>query len=347
IPLGEELRGRGLRHAVCWLGAVSDEVALEFSQWFYRFLEAHPGKYREAFKAGKLQVEVLQKRRLYDGVRKPPGSVCLLSEAGDILPEREEEVWEEDDEEELAGEDPSGAPGGGGAAGHASGADDGGEIRSVNNAKGQAEMEAVKALGFPLLFKGYDVEAGIRLFEANKIQQVDLGKYGLSPIPLPGGNKPLLGLSPAAVKFLFADPNVASDARIKSYPCRELWCDAGPLVRRSEQVTPAQRNKTLEKLAKSIKLREDQAKKLNKNGGGNKGHDHMLDVLKVCPHHHPFTKPDMFCTRTETELTGFVPGTPLGSAAMGLSQMAVDEEAFPSLGGPATQRASKGESGRF
>jgi hypothetical protein len=87
-------------------------------------------------------------------------------------------------------------------------------------------------------------------------------------------------------------------------------------VRRSEQVTPAQRNKTLEKLAKSIKLREDQAKKLNKNGGGNKGHDHMLDVLKVCPHHHPFTKPDMFCTRTETELTGFVPGTPLGSAAM-------------------------------
>jgi hypothetical protein len=115
--------------------------------------------------------------------------VCLLSEAGDILPEREEESWEEDDEEELAGEDPSGAPGGGGAAGHASGADDGGEIRSVNNAKGQAEMEAVKALGFPLLFKGYDVEAGIRLFEANKIQQVDLGKYGLSPIPLPGGNK--------------------------------------------------------------------------------------------------------------------------------------------------------------
>jgi hypothetical protein len=89
--------------------------------------------------------------------------VCLLSEAGDILPEGEEESWEAED--------------------------DGGEIRSVNNAKGQAEMEAVKALGFPLLFKGYDVEAGIRLFEANKIQQVDLGKYGLSPIPLPGGNK--------------------------------------------------------------------------------------------------------------------------------------------------------------
>jgi len=33
--------------------------------------------------------------------------------------------------------------------------------------------------------------------------------------------------------------------------------------------------------------------------------------------------------------------------AQGLSQMAVDEEAFPSLGGPATQRASKGKSGRF
>jgi hypothetical protein len=112
-----------------------------------------------------------------------------LSEAGDILPEGEEESWEaadeEEEEEELAGEEPSGSPKGG--AGHVSGADDGGEIRSVNNAKGQAEMEAVKALGFPLLFKGYDVEAGIRLFEANKIQQVDLGKYGLSP--LPGGNK--------------------------------------------------------------------------------------------------------------------------------------------------------------
>jgi hypothetical protein len=87
-------------------------------------------------------------------------------------------------------------------------------------------------------------------------------------------------------------------------------------VRRSEQVTPAQRNKALEKLAKSIKLREDQAKKLNKNGGGNKGHDHMLDVLKVCPRQRLLIKPDRFCTRTETELTGFVSGTPLGSAAM-------------------------------
>ena len=75
IPLGEELRSRGLKYAVCWRGAVSDEVALQFSLWFYRNLETHPGKYREAFNAGKIHVEVLQKRRLYDGGRKPPGSV--------------------------------------------------------------------------------------------------------------------------------------------------------------------------------------------------------------------------------------------------------------------------------
>jgi hypothetical protein len=58
-------------------------------------------------------------------------------------------------------------------------------------------------------------------------------------------------------------------------------------VRRSEQVAPAQRDKALQKLATSIKLREDQAKK---SGGGNKGHDHMLDVLKVCPRQRSFAK---------------------------------------------------------
>ena len=47
------------------------------------------------------------------------------------------------------------------------------------------------------------------------------------------GAQPLLGLSSAAVKFLFADKTVASDARIKNYSSRELWVDGGPLVRAS------------------------------------------------------------------------------------------------------------------
>jgi hypothetical protein len=42
---------------------------------YIQVIEAHPGKYREAFNAGKMQVEALKTRRLYDGFRKPPGSV--------------------------------------------------------------------------------------------------------------------------------------------------------------------------------------------------------------------------------------------------------------------------------
>ena len=58
-------------------------------------------------------------------------------------------------------------------------------------------------------------------------------------------------------------------------------------VRRSEHVTPAQRDKALQKLAKSIRLREGQAKKF---GGGNVGHIHMLDMLKVGPRRHSLTE---------------------------------------------------------
>jgi hypothetical protein len=42
---------------------------------YIQVIETHPGKYREAFNAGKMQVEVLQTGRLNDGFRKPPGSV--------------------------------------------------------------------------------------------------------------------------------------------------------------------------------------------------------------------------------------------------------------------------------
>ena len=115
--------------------------------------------------------------------------MCLLSEDDDIMPEEEEEEEvseEEDDGEEFAGGGASAAPRGGGGAGVA---DDGGGNRSVNNAKGQAELEAVKDLGFPLLFRGYSIEAGIRLFEEETIQQAGLGKYGLEALHAGGGNK--------------------------------------------------------------------------------------------------------------------------------------------------------------
>ena len=52
------------------------------------------------------------------------------------------------------------------------------------------------------------------------------------------GVQPLLGISSAAVKFLFADRTVASDARIKNYSSRELWVDGGPLVRASATPLP-------------------------------------------------------------------------------------------------------------
>ena len=58
-------------------------------------------------------------------------------------------------------------------------------------------------------------------------------------------------------------------------------------VRRSEHVTPAQRDKALQKLARSIKLREGQAKKF---GGGNVGHLHMLGMLKVGPRRRSLTE---------------------------------------------------------
>ena len=71
----------------------------------------------------------------------------------------------------------------------------------LNNPKGKAELEAIKALGFPLLFKGYDITAGIRLFEANRIQQADVGKYGLQVVPAPHGHK--APLSPSLLLSVF------------------------------------------------------------------------------------------------------------------------------------------------
>ena len=112
--------------------------------------------------------------------------VCLLSEAGDVLPEGEEETWEEEEDAQVVGEEPPGEPGGGGGVGHA---DDGGETRSLNNPKGTAELEAIANLGFPLLFKGYSIKAGIILFDENKIQQQHLGKYGLE-VARPGKKAP-------------------------------------------------------------------------------------------------------------------------------------------------------------
>ncbi|KAJ1468121.1 hypothetical protein T484DRAFT_1984975 [Baffinella frigidus] len=368
IPLAVELRRRGLKHAVCWRGAVRSDVAIQFSQWFYRFLEAHPGKYREAFNAGKMQVEVLQKRRLRKGSRKPVGSVCLLSEAGDILPEgeeeeawlperEEEEAWEEEGGGGGAGGEPSGAPGGGGGVGLASAADDDDDIRSVNNAKGEAELEAIAALGFPLVSRGgHDILAGIRDFKIQRtlqtatllnsglkygLQELQQGSGGQAPPPPPCAPFSLslslyfnIGLSPDAVVFLFADvQNFPSDALIKNYTSNALWGDGGPLVRRSETVTPGRRDEALQKLAESIKLRTAEMKK---RGGGNAGHHHMLAMLQECESAIRFRAKALAQREKEAE-----------DLMQGLSQMAVDEEAFPSLGGPATQRASKGKSGRF
>lgn len=143
--------------------------------------------------------------------------MCFLSEAGDILPEgkeetwqeahheqdvaceepegEEEEAWEGEDGEEVAGGEASGAPEGGGGEGHASGVDDGGGTRFLNNPKGDAELEAIMKLGFPLdytwhftgvggvrLTEKRRVTAGLRLFKANTIQEKDLVKYGLVAI---------------------------------------------------------------------------------------------------------------------------------------------------------------------
>ena len=48
-----------------------------------------------------------------------------------------------------------------------------------------------------------------------------------------GGAQIHLGLSDDAVKLVFVDPRVASDARITSYTDKRLWDDGGPLVRAS------------------------------------------------------------------------------------------------------------------
>ena len=215
--------------------------------------------------------------------------MCFLSAGGDEIPADEEEEEEEEDgglfrrsssngdEGGAEPADDAGTAGGAPRVAAAAGEAEQEETRSLNNGKGERELTAFKALGFPLRYNGYSVEAGVRLFEEGKLAAHDFAKYGLEP----GVNKRLVQLSPAAVQSLFTDPQ--KDKANMKYTTRQLWESNGPLARKARalqaQGLGQQRVKALNELRKSLALRQKEAAK---HGGGNAGHNHMIKCLQDC-----------------------------------------------------------------
>jgi hypothetical protein len=219
--------------------------------------------------------------------------VCFLSASGDEIPPDEEEGGpfrrsssstfrrsssSKADEGGAEPADEAGTSGGAPRVAAAAGeAEQEEETRSLNNGKGERELAGLKALGFPLNYNGYSVEAGVRLFGEGKLAKQDLAKYGLEK----GLNERLIQLSPAAVQSLFADPQ--KDKVNMRYPSRQLWGSNGPLARKARalqaQGLGQQREKALNELRKSLALREKEAAK---HGGGNAGHNHMIQCLQEC-----------------------------------------------------------------
>jgi hypothetical protein len=91
--------------------------------------------------------------------------------------------------------------------------DDDGENRSLNNIKGDAELSALKVLGFVLNFNGYSIEAGIKLHSEGRLPSAQVGMYGLQEVQQCNG-RPLLCLSKPAAR---------QPSGVKSYTDPKLW----------------------------------------------------------------------------------------------------------------------------
>ena len=178
-----------------------------------------------------------------------------------------------DGEQEIAHEEDQ--EGGGRAARPALvGHGDAGENRSLNNAKGESELAAFKALGFVLDYNRYSIEAGIRKHAEGKLAAGEVGVYGLEEKVQRNGRK-LLYLSRAAAKQIFG-------SSVSGYTDRRLWQKGGAIYRRAEAAELRKVDKAISCLEQSLARRR---------AGGDAGHDFMrqlivecVDALKSCAH---------------------------------------------------------------
>jgi hypothetical protein len=138
-----------------------------------------------------------------------------------------------------------------------------GENRSLNNVKGDAELSALKALGFVLDYNGYSIEAGIKMHSEGRLPSGRVGTYGLQEVQQRNG-RPLLYLSKPAARKLFG---------VKSYTDPKLWQKHGVICQRAKTVPAEGLRKAIDFLGQSLKRR---------GKGGDSGHDHMRALIQEC-----------------------------------------------------------------
>mmetsp|Transcript_50047 Transcript_50047/g.73508 ORF Transcript_50047/g.73508 Transcript_50047/m.73508 type:complete len:421 (+) Transcript_50047:739-2001(+) len=273
----------GVKHVVCWRGKVADSVAMEFSKFFYTTLYETPGDYVAAFKQGMVRCSQWQFTQYYQGYRRPAGRPFFLSRDGSVI-------------EDLSADDSSGVYTArlsdnhaneehGKAAVAAQPADDEIEMpeeasvveasddghstadyeRSMDNAKGHAELAAFKVLGFFLDYKGFSIEAGIRLHKQRdlKVQTAaQLGQYGLE-IQKKYNNLCLSSLAAAHVFGL----------GVQRYTDKLLWNKNGIILRKAKTLELWKVEKAIEHFQVSLDKR---------TRGGNSGHNHMRVLIQNC-----------------------------------------------------------------
>jgi hypothetical protein len=264
--LGRDLKEDGVKHVVCWRGKVADVVAETFSSSFYQTLNDFPGDYCRAFAEGRVAVRLLQGEKLYAGDRMPFGEPCYLcdSAAHNMLPDEDtEQTHKEVSEDEEESFPPQHLPAK--EQEQEDNSEDDGENRSMNNIKGEKERRALEELGFVLRYRGYSIEAGIRLYQKGTTV-VDVGQYGLRQHSLPNGHT-LLYLTTDAVQRIFG-PSVSS------YTDSKLWNHAGPICKKAETILP------LSKLSRAIDLLKESLAK--RPPTTDSGHAHMRKNLTDC-----------------------------------------------------------------
>jgi hypothetical protein len=140
--------------------------------------------------------------------------------------------------------------------------------RSLNNTKGELELEGLAALGFKLIYKGKDMCTGIDMNKRGSLSQEDAASYGLSIIQKKvkdGSSISMVLMSWDAAWEIFG---------VDSYTSPDLWMKDGPICDKAMTVDLSELDTAIRCFKESRQLRGPK--------GYDSGHDHMIQNLDTC-----------------------------------------------------------------
>jgi hypothetical protein len=240
---------------------------MRFAEEFFQELATSPTEYKEAFEAGQRAVSRLDPR----AVRR----LCFLSATS--LVDLDDEALDSahgSGNETVMPQHAARQSGGEGGAGASSGDGNADIVRMANNVKGRAELKGFRSLGVPLKFHGNSIEEGIRMYEASEIDGRRVQEYGLEESrydlwhnSTKVAGKKLLRIHTAALQYMFGDVTITSYA--------SLWKVGGAVDKKAQQADSIARHSAVGHFRDSLNARQQP-------GGGDGGHQHMLDEMWHC-----------------------------------------------------------------